>query len=159
MTITPIVKNILIVAGDVSGDLHASNLIKALKTQDPEVKVTAIGGKLMQKEADVFLFDLASKGASGFVEPLKKMPMWIKLLSIIRQYMETQNPIALIVVDFYGFNHQVLGLAAHRNIPAYYYVTPQVWASRQYRAKQFIRLNRLFIKNLVATPFFWATRF
>ena len=66
MTITPITKNMLIVAGDVSGDLHAANLIKALKTQDPDLKITAIGGKLMEKEADEFLFDLASKGASGF---------------------------------------------------------------------------------------------
>ena len=150
MTITPITKNMLIVAGDVSGDLHAANLIKALKTQDPDLKITAIGGKLMEKEADEFLFDLASKGASGFVEPLKKMPMWVKLLSMIREYMETQNPIALVVVDFYGFNHQVLGLAAHRNIPAYYYVTPQVWASRQYRAKRLAALTR---KMFVIYPF------
>lgn len=76
--------------------------------------------------------------------------MWIKLLSMIREYMETQNPIALIVVDFYGFNHQVLGLAAHRNIPAYYYVTPQVWASRQYRAKRLAALTR---KMFVIYPF------
>ena len=150
MTITPITKNILIIAGDVSGDLHSSNLIKPLKTQDPEVKITAIGGELMEKEADVFLFNLARQGASGFVEPLKKMPMWIKLLSMIRQYMETQNPIALIAVDFYGFNHQVLGLAAHRHIPAYYYVTPQVWASRQYRAKRLAALTR---KMFVIYPF------
>lgn len=169
MTITPITKNILIIAGDVSGDLHASNLIKALKTQDPEVKITAIGGELMEKEADVFLFNLARQGASGFVEPLKKMPMWIKLLSMIRQYMETQNPIALIAVDFYGFNHQVLGLAAHRHIPAYYYVTPQVWASRQYRAKRLAALTRkmfviypfepAFHQKFGGAPSFWATRF
>ena len=130
-TITPLSKNILIVAGDVSGDLHASGLIRELKKADPDVRITAVGGKLMQKEADVFLYDLASQGASGFIEPLKKMPLWLELMKKIRAYMETQNPSALIVVDFYGFNHQVLGMAAHRGIPAYYYVTPQVWASRQ----------------------------
>ncbi len=150
MTVTPITKNILVVAGDVSGDLHAAGLIKALKQQDPDVKITSIGGTLMQQVSDAFLYDLASKGASGFVEPLKKMPMWVRLLSQIREYMETQNPIALIVVDFYGFNHQVLGLAAHRNIPAYYYVTPQVWASRQYRAKRLAVLTR---KMYVIYPF------
>lgn len=150
MTITPVEKNILIVAGDVSGDLHAAGLIKALKKQDPTLKITAIGGRLMQQAADVFLYDLASQGATGFVEPLKKMPMWMKLLSTIRTYMETQSPTALIVVDFYGFNHQVLGLAAHRHIPAYYYVTPQVWASRQYRAKRLAALTR---KMYVIYPF------
>ena len=149
-TITPIVKNILFVAGDVSGDLHASGLIKALKKADPSVHITAIGGKLMQQASDTFLFDLATKGASGFVEPLKKMPLWINLLNQIRTYMETQNPVAIVVVDFYGFNHQVLEMAKKRHIPAYYYVTPQVWASRQYRAKKLADLTR---KMFVIYPF------
>lgn len=149
-TVTPIAKNILIVAGDVSGDLHAAGLIRALKEADPDVRITSVGGKNMQAVSDEFLFDLASKGASGFIEPLKKMPMWIRLMNQIRDYMETQNPIALIVVDFYGFNHQILGMAKHRNIPAYYYVTPQVWASRQYRAK---RLAALTKKMFVIYPF------
>lgn len=149
-TVTPIEKNILLVAGDVSGDLHAAGLIKALKAADPDVRITAVGGPRMQPLCDHFLYDLASKGASGFVEPLKKMPLWIQLISQLRNYMETQNPIAVIVVDFYGFNHQVLEMAKHRNIPAYYYVTPQVWASRQYRAKQLAQLTR---KMFVIYPF------
>ena len=149
-TITPIVKNILVVAGDVSGDLHAAGLVRALKEADPDVRVTAIGGKNMKPLCDHFLFDLASQGASGFVEPIKKMPLWVNLMNQIRDYMETQNPVAIIVVDFYGFNHQVLGMAAHRNIPAYYYVTPQVWASRQYRAKQLAKLTK---KMFVIYPF------
>lgn len=149
-TVTPITKNILIVAGDVSGDVHAAGLIRALKETDPDVCITAIGGKNMQPLCDKFLFDLASKGTNGFVEPLKKMPLWINLMNQIREYMETQNPVAVIVVDFYGFNHQVLGMAAHRQIPAYYYVAPQVWASRQYRAKQLAKLTR---KMFVIYPF------
>ena len=149
-TVTPITKNILIVAGDVSGDLHAAGLIKALKAADPDVRITAIGGARMQPLCDSFLYDLASKGASGFVEPLKKMPLWIKLMNQLREYMETQNPVAIIVVDFYGFNHQVLEMAKNRSIPAYYYVTPQVWASRQYRAKKLAALTR---KMFVIYPF------
>ena len=149
-TVTPIVKNILVVAGDVSGDIHAAGLIRALKEADPEVRITAIGGKNMQPLCDNFLYDLAGKGASGFVEPLKKMPLWVELMNQIRTYLETQNPVAVIVVDFYGFNHQVLGMAEHRHIPAYYYVTPQVWASRQYRAKQLARLTK---KMFVIYPF------
>lgn len=148
--INPITRNILIIAGDVSGDIHASNLIKELKAQDPEVRITAVGGPRMKAVSDHFLYDLASAGASGFIEPLKKMPLWIRLLSQLREYMETQNPVALIVVDFYGFNRQVLGMAKHRNIPAYYYVTPQVWASRQYRAKKLAALTK---KMYVIYPF------
>ncbi len=149
-TITPIEKNILIVAGDVSGDLHAAGLVKALKAADPDVRITAVGGPRMQPLCDEFLYDLASKGASGFVEPLKKMPLWISLMNQLRSYMETKNPVAIIVVDFYGFNHQVLEMAKNRGIPAYYYVTPQVWASRQYRAKKLAGLTR---KLFVIYPF------
>ena len=143
-------KNILIVAGDVSGDIHAAGLIRALKAQDPEVCITAVGGKNMQPLCDRFLLDLASQGATGFVEPLKKLPLWFSLLHQLENYMDTAHPVAVIVVDFYGFNHQVLKAAAKRHIPAYYYVTPQVWASRQYRAKKLARLTR---KMFVIYPF------
>jgi len=149
-TITPLQKNILVVSGDISGDLHASSLLRELKKADPEVQLTVIGGPRMKAYADTFLFDLASQGASGFVEPLKKMPLWMNLLKQIRQYMETQNPAAVIVVDFYGFNHQVLKMAKRRGIPCYYYVTPQVWASRQYRAKNLANLTK---KMFVIYPF------
>ena len=74
-TITPISKNILIVAGDVSGDIHAASLVRALKAADPDVRVTAIGGKQLAAASDTFMYDLASQGASGFIEPLKKMPL------------------------------------------------------------------------------------
>lgn len=149
-TTAPVSKNILIVAGDVSGDLHAAGLIRALKETEPGVCITSVGGRLMKEVSDRFLFDLAAQGATGFVEPIKKMPLWIRLRNELRDYMETQHPVALIVVDFYGFNHQVLKLAKERCIPAYYYVTPQVWASRQYRAKKLAALTE---KMYVIYPF------
>lgn len=149
-TTLPVTKHILIVAGDVSGDLHAAGLIRALKEADPSVCITSVGGRLMKEVSDSFLFDLASQGATGFVEPIKKMPLWIRLRNDLRDYMDKQHPVALIVVDFYGFNHQVLKLAKERHIPAYYYVTPQVWASRQYRAKKLAALTK---KMYVIYPF------
>lgn len=143
-------ENILIVAGDVSGDLHAVNLIREIKTLRPQMHITAIGGRLMKQEADSFLFDLASQGAFGFIEPLKKLPRLLQLLKQIRHYMQTQKPCAVIAVDFYGFNHQVLNLAEKFSIPVFYYIAPQVWASRQYRAKQLARLTQ---KMFVIYPF------
>ena len=143
-------KKILIVAGDVSGDLHAANLIREMKALAPSLHVSAIGGRLMKQQADEFLFDLASKGATGFIEPLKKMPLWLDLLKQIRHFLDTQKPAAVIAVDFYGFNHQVLNIAFKKQIPAFYYVTPQVWASRQYRAKQLALLTK---KMFVIYPF------
>jgi lipid-A-disaccharide synthase len=143
-------KNILIIAGDVSGDVHASNLIKALKAYDPGLSVTAMGGERMKAVSDEFLYNLVSKGASGFVDPFKKIPLWMRLLKMAKNYMDEKHPACVIAVDFYGFNHQVLGLAKHRNIPTYYYVCPQVWASRRYRAKTIVRLAK---KMFVIFPF------
>lgn len=142
--------NILIAAGDVSGDVHAAELIVALKALDPSLCITAIGGVRMKEVCDRFLFDLASQGVTGFVEPIKKLPQWIRLLKQVRAYCQTEKPAAVITVDFYGFNYRIL-LAAHAcGIPCYYYVTPQVWASRQYRARKLAALTR---KMYVIYPF------
>jgi len=143
-------KNILVVAGDISGDVHAASLIKAMKEYSPEITITSIGGERMKAVSDKFLINLISKGASGFVEPFKKIPLWMRLLDMVKNYMSTTHPACVITVDFYGFNHQVLGIAKHRNIPAYYYVCPQVWASRRYRAKTIVRLAK---KMFVIFPF------
>lgn len=141
---------ILIVAGDVSGDIHAANLMAALKEENPALHLTAIGGPRMRAWANDFWEDLASQGITGFVEPVKKIPELAQLLKRIRTYFQTEHPDAVIVVDYYGFNYRVLLLAKQFNIPCYYYVAPQVWASRQYRAK---RLAALTKKMYVIYPF------
>jgi len=143
-------KNILVVAGDVSGDVHAANLIKAVKEYAPDITITAMGGERMKAASDKFLINLVSKGASGFVEPFKKIPLWMRLLDMVKNYMSAVRPACVITVDFYGLNHQVLGIAKHSNIPAYYYMCPQVWASRPYRAKTIVRLAK---KMFVIFPF------
>ena len=143
-------KNILVVAGDVSGDVHAANLIKAVKRYAPDITVTSMGGDRMKAASDKFLINLVSKGASGFVEPFKKIPLWMRLLDMVKNYISTVHPACVITVDFYGLNHQILGIAKHRGVPSYYYVCPQVWASRQYRAKTIVRLAK---KMFVIFPF------
>jgi lipid-A-disaccharide synthase len=130
------------VAGDPSGDLHAANLIKALRAKDPEISITAVGGVRMQEVSTHFIYNLVSVGAVGFSEPFKHFFLWLKLIKLLRRYMEDKRPSCVIAVDFYGFNHQVLGLAAHRKIPAFYYISPQVWASRPGRAAKIAKLTK-----------------
>ncbi|MBR2081664.1 MAG: lipid-A-disaccharide synthase [Elusimicrobiaceae bacterium] len=143
-------KTVFVSAGDVSGDIHAAHLVEALKELDPSVHIIAIGGPRLKELADEFILDLASQGVLGFVEPLKKLPLFAKLIKQVRHIFQTQRPNAFVAVDFYGLNHQFLNAAKAENIPAYYYVTPQVWASRQYRAKQLAALTR---KMYVIYPF------
>ena len=148
--IVPTTKNILLVAGDPSGDAHAADLIKALKARDPELSVTSIGGVRMREVSTHFIYNLVSVGAVGFAEPFKNFFLWLKLIRLVRRYLEEKRPGCVIAVDFYGFNHQVLGLAAHRSIPAFYYISPQVWASRPGRAAKIARLVK---EVLVIFPF------
>jgi len=141
-TTAPTTKNILVIAGDPSGDLHAAALIRALRAKDPEISVTAMGGVRMQEVSTHFIYNLVSVGAVGFAEPFKNFFLWLKLIKLARRYMEEKRPACVIAVDFYGFNHQVLGLAAHRKIPAFYYISPQVWASRPGRAAKIAKLTK-----------------
>jgi lipid-A-disaccharide synthase len=143
-------KNLLIVAGDPSGDLHAANLVRALKAQDPALRVVALGGRHLKEVADHFLFDLASLGISGFLEPLKRGLLWSRLLHTVRNTLQSGRISAVVCVDFYGFNHQVLGMAKHRHIPTFYYISPQVWASRPGRVR---KLARLVDHMLLIFPF------
>ncbi|MDD5301676.1 MAG: lipid-A-disaccharide synthase [Elusimicrobia bacterium] len=143
-------KLFLVVAGDPSGDLHASNLIVALKRRDPSVRVAAVGGPLCRAVADEFLEDLASRGVTGFLEPALKIPFLFKLASRLRDFVVQRRPAALICVDYYGFNRRILPFAKGAGIPAFYFVSPQVWASRPGRIKV---LKRFVDKMLVIFPF------
>ena len=141
---------LLVVAGDPSGDLHASNLIKALKRREPGTRVAAVGGPLCRAVADEFLEDLASRGVTGFLEPVLKIPFLLGLRKRLQSFLKDRRPDALICVDYYGFNRRVLPLAKAAGVPALYFVSPQVWASRPGRVNV---LKRFVRKMLVIFPF------
>lgn len=142
--------NILVVAGDPSGDLHASNLVKALKRRSPSVRVSAVGGPLCRAAADEFIEDLASRGVTGFWEPALKIGFLLKLAGRLKRFLAEGRADALVCVDYYGFNRRILPLAKAAGVPAYYFVSPQVWASRPGRVKV---LKRFVRRMLVIFPF------
>lgn len=138
--------SLLVVAGDPSGDLHASHLIRAFKRLKPGLPVAAVGGPLARGVADDFIEDLASQGVVGFWEPLGKLAFLLRLGLRLRRFLAERRPAAVICVDYYGFNRRVLGLARAAGIPAFYYISPQVWASRPGRVSVLKRLvRRIFV--------------
>jgi lipid-A-disaccharide synthase len=143
-------KTILIVAGDPSGDLHGAGLIRALKAADARLHVAAVGGPHMRAAADEFLEDLASRGVTGFWEPVLMIGFLVKLALRLKRYMLERKASALICIDYYGFNRRLLDLAKSAGVPAFYYISPQVWASRPGRVKV---LKRLVKRMLVIFPF------
>ncbi len=143
-------KSILIIAGDPSGDLHGQHLIGALKDADASVRIAAVGGPLMRTAADEFLEDLASRGMTGFWEPAAKIGFLLRLGLKIWNFLIERKPAAVICIDYYGFNRRVLALAQRAGIDAYYYISPQVWASRPSRVQV---LKRLVRRMFVIFPF------
>lgn len=140
----------LIVAGDPSGDVHAASLIASLKRQRPEARVAAVGGERCRAVADDFVEDLASRGVSGFWEPVVQIGFLRRLSARLDAVLRERKPDAVICVDYYGFNRRVLALARRHGVPAFYFISPQVWASRAARIqvlKQHVR------RMLVIFPF------
>ncbi len=139
---------ILIVAGDPSGDLHGSHLARALKAGG--ARVAAVGGPHLKAEVDEFLEDLASHAITGFWEPVAKIGFLVRLALRLKRFIQDRRPAALVCIDYYGFNRRILSLAKDAGVPAYYFISPQVWASRPGRIAT---LKALVKRMLVIFPF------
>lgn len=145
--------NVFVSAGDPSGDLYGSLLLRELRRASPGLRADAVGGPLMRAElgsSGDFLCDLASLGVTGFFEPIRRVPMLIGLLARIRRALERGRHDKVVVIDYYGFHRRVLEVALKAGRPAYYFVSPQVWASRPGRVRT---LKRLVRRMLVIFPF------
>jgi len=122
-------RRIFIVAGENSGDLHASNLVRSLKRSDPELAFFGLGGPQM-RDAGVELIeniveDLAIVGVTPVIRNIRRI---VNLLNVVRSHLEQKRPDAVVLVDYPGFNLRVAKMAKDLGIPAIYYICPQVWA-------------------------------
>ncbi|MBI4669748.1 MAG: hypothetical protein HY747_11320 [Elusimicrobia bacterium] len=125
---------LFISAGDPSGDILASLLVKQIKQLKPEAEIWALGGPELAGVSDVFIEDLASKSVMGWVEPIRKLPSYFFLLASIKKIFKQNKFDAVIPVDFYGFNIRLAEIAKKTGFKVVYYVSPQIWASRLGRA-------------------------
>ena len=130
-------------AGDVSGDIHAANLVKAIKEINSSTKIFCIGGNQLKKVCDIFLEDIVNLNAFGFF-PLKQILFLKKLLKKIEQNLTENKITKVILTDYYGFNIHIAKVAKNLNIPVYYFVSPQIWASRKGRIKQIAKYVKKF---------------
>lgn len=139
-------KNILIVAGDPSGDIIASHLVASLKKLSPGLNVTGVGGHHLKKASDRFLENIVSQHALGFAISPKKILFFRRILNhVIIPELNSNPPDAVIPVDFYGFNSLVARAAKNRGHRVFYYATPQFWASRPGRADRLRPYVDLFL--------------
>ncbi|WP_420320443.1 lipid-A-disaccharide synthase [Flagellimonas sp.] len=128
-----------IIAGEASGDLHGSNLIKALKQQDSEAQIRCWGGDLMQKAGGDLAKHYKEMAFMGFLEVLKNIPAIFRNISFCKQDIQNFNPDLVIFIDFSGFNLRIAKWAKQHGFKTNYYISPQIWASREGRIEKIKR--------------------
>ena len=140
---------VIFVAGEASGDLHAAGVAEELKRLRPDLELTGFGGPQMER-AGVKLFDRYETGVMGFVEVIRHIPRHWELLDRIRKRLASGSVRLLVVIDYPGFNMKAAAAAADAGVPVLYYVTPQVWA---WGAGRIPKLARIVTRAAVILPF------
>src|SRR4030095_12299173 len=131
-----------IIAGEASGDLHGSNLIKELKKLDDAAEVRCWGGDMMQEAGGHLVKHYRDLAFMGFAEVIKNLPVILSNLKFCKEDILKFKPDALILIDYPGFNLRIADWAKHQELfgPAgakvVYYISPQVWAWKENRVKK-----------------------
>ena len=135
-----------IIAGEASGDLHGSNLVKALQKQDATCEIVGWGGDLMKAAGVRLLQHYKRTSFMGFWEVLKNLRTILSAIRDCKNDIEQEQPDALILIDFPGFNFRIAEWAKPKNIKIYYYISPQLWAWKENRIKKVKRdIDRMFV--------------
>ena len=125
-----------IIAGEASGDLHGSNLIKEIKTLDPTASIKAWGGDLMQQAGASLVKHYRDLAFMGFLEVIKNLPTILQNIRFCKQDIEAWQPDVLVLVDYPGFNLRIAEWAKKNGFKVIYYIAPQVWAWKENRVKK-----------------------
>lgn len=122
-----------IIAGEASGDLHGSNLMKHLKAENTSLDFRYWGGDKMQQQGGTLVKHIKDLAFMGFLEVIKNIKTILNNIRYCKNDIEAFQPDALILIDYPGFNLRIAEWAKSQGIKVYYYVSPQVWAWKQSR--------------------------
>ncbi len=128
-----------IIAGEASGDLHASNLMKALQEKDTHAEFRFWGGDLMEAVGGDLVKHYRDLAFMGFTEVLMNLQTILNNIKFCKQDILNYQPDILILVDYPGFNMRIAEFAKQKNIPVQYYISPQIWAWKENRIKKIKR--------------------
>lgn len=135
-----------LIVGEASGDLHASNLMKSLKKSDSDAEFRFFGGDLMKAVGGVCVKHYKEMAYMGFIPVLMHLRTILKNMKLCQQDIISWNPDVLILVDYPGFNLDIAKYVKKQTkIPVYYYISPKIWAWKEYRIKNIKRdVDELF---------------
>lgn len=136
-------KNVMIIAGEASGDKHAAMLLRALRKKAGDIRFWGIGGDEMASLGVELLYHLRQMAFLGLSEVVRHLPFILKVIRNLKKEMLRRKPDAIILVDYPGFNLRMAKIANNLGIPVIYYICPQLWAwgeSRVEKIRRFVDL-------------------
>jgi len=145
-------KLIYFIAGEPSGDLHGSNVLRELNILNEEIKYRGLGGPFMQKQGLHPIADFSRLSIMGFSEVINELPFFIKLKKLVIKDISIHRPSKIVLVDYPGFNLKIAQNIKKKfsNIDIVYYISPQLWAWKEGR----INIIKKYIdKMIVIFPF------
>lgn len=125
-----------LVAGEASGDLHGSNLMKALKSEDDSAQFRFFGGDLMQKAGGELVKHYREMAFMGFVNVVLNLKTIKKNLDLCKADILRYRPDVIILIDYPGFNLKIAEFARHHGMKVFYYISPKLWAWKEHRVKK-----------------------
>jgi len=143
-------KNILIIAGEDSGDLHGASLINELKKIDSNINIFGIGGDKMKAAGMHLIYHVNKMAFLGFVEVLKHLPFIRKVQKDLIEYVKEKEIKTAVLIDYPGFNLSIAKKLKKLDIKIVYYISPQIWAWGAGRTK---KIRKVIDKMLVVFPF------
>jgi len=142
--------NIMILAGEPSGDIHGGHLCREIQKLSPGIQLFGMGGPEMEDAGVELIHRIGNTGVIGFWEVYKEIGKYWKIFKKMVAVMEERRPDAVILIDYPGFNIRFARKADRLGIKVYYYISPQLWAWGQWRIK---KIRRSVDKMLVIFPF------
>ncbi|HVK98039.1 MAG TPA: hypothetical protein VM368_09480, partial [Flavisolibacter sp.] len=139
-----------IIAGEPSGDLHGSNLIKQLKLIDAQANIRCWGGDLMQQNGGYLVKHYRELAFMGFAEVIKNLPTILRNLKTCKKDILHFQPDVVVLIDYPGFNLRIAKWAKEKGFKVVYYISPQIWAWKESRVHT---IKKVVDKMLVILPF------
>lgn len=154
-------KQVMLVVGEASGDIHGARLVRALSDKDQTLRFFGVGGEQLERTNFEVLFNVSQLAGMGFVELAGSMRNIWRAGRILRQAMRERRPDLLVLIDFPEFNLRLAKLAKKLKIPVLYYISPQIWAWRRGRVRQIARwVDHMAVVFPFEVPFYekWGVK-
>lgn len=143
-------KSILVIAGEVSGDLHAAKAVQAFKALSPDTQLWGIGGDHLAQQGVELLQHTDRMSVMGIVEVLKQYRFFKEVMNQVLAEVDKRKPAAALLVDYPGFNLRIAAELKKRGVKVYYYISPKVWA---WNKKRIPKMAKVIDHLMVIFPF------